>query len=86
MSIALRRKRGSVVGAMWDCPSRGFLEKEAQKRGGEIKAHLYIGIASESMKKWTDYHLGGTQRMLRERTAILALDALRKELSKMTKA
>ena len=38
------------------------------------------------MKKWTDYHLGGTQRMLRERTAILALDTLRKELLNMVKA
>ena len=64
----------------------GFSGKESSKEGGESKVHLYIGIAFEGMKKWTDYHLGGTQRMLRERTAILALDTLRKELSKMTKA
>ncbi len=64
----------------------GFSGKGSPKEGGEIKAHLYIGIAFEGMKRWTDYHLGGTQRMLRERAAILALDTLRKELSKMTKA
>ncbi len=64
----------------------GFSEKESSKEGGESKAHLYIGIASEGMKRWIDHHLGGTQKMLRERAAILALDTLRKELSKMTKA
>ena len=56
------------------------------KEGAEEKTHLYIGIASEGMKKWIDYHLGGTQEMLRQRASILALDTLRKELSKMTKA
>lgn len=64
----------------------GFWGKGSSREGREIKAHLYIGIASEGMKKWTDYHLGGTQRMLRERTAILALDTLRKELLNMVKA
>ena len=63
----------------------GFSEKGSSKEGGEIKAHLYIGIVSEGMRECAEHHLGGTQRMVRERTAILALDTLRKELPKMGK-
>ncbi len=63
----------------------GFSEKGASKEGGEIKAHLYIGIASEGMREWADYQLGGTKRMLQERMAILSLDTLRKELLNMGK-
>ncbi|MFB0508408.1 MAG: CinA family nicotinamide mononucleotide deamidase-related protein [Thermodesulfobacteriota bacterium] len=58
----------------------GFSGKGNSEERGEVKVHVYIGIASEGMKKCADHHLGGTQRMLRERTAILALDTLRKEL------
>ena len=58
----------------------GFSEKGISKEGGEIKTHLYIGIVSEGMREYADYHLVGTERMLRERMAILALDTLRKEL------
>jgi len=93
----LKRERGEFVHCLAQkarerCQSHvglsvlGFSGKGSPKEGEEIKAHLSIGIAFEDMRKWTDYHLGGTQRMLRERTAILALDTLRKELSKMTKA
>jgi nicotinamide-nucleotide amidase len=64
----------------------GFPAKGASREGGEIKAHIYIGIASEGTERWTDYQLGGTKRMLRERAAIIALDALRKELLNMGKA
>jgi nicotinamide-nucleotide amidase len=64
----------------------GFSEKGTSKDGGEIKAHLYTGIASEGKREWADYQLGGTKRMLRERMAILALDRLRKELLNMGKA
>ena len=63
-----------------------FSGKGSPKEGGEIKVHIYIGIASEGIMKWVDHQLGGTKRMLRERMAILALDTLRKELSKMGKA
>jgi len=58
----------------------GFSEKGSSKDGEEIKLHLYIGIASEGMREWVDYQLGGTKRMLQERMAIIALDTLRKEL------
>jgi nicotinamide-nucleotide amidase len=58
----------------------GFSGKGRSREGGEIKVHVYIGIASEGMKRCADHHLRGTRRMLRERTAILALDTLRKEL------
>jgi nicotinamide-nucleotide amidase len=58
----------------------GFSKKGSSKDGEEIKLHLYIGIASEGMREWVDYQLGGTKRMLQERMAILALDTLRKEL------
>ncbi|MFQ6078800.1 MAG: CinA family protein, partial [Thermodesulfobacteriota bacterium] len=63
----------------------GLSGKGSSKEGEEITLHVYIGIAFEGMKKCADYHLGGTQRMLRERTAILALDALRKALLKLGK-
>jgi len=58
----------------------GFSEKGSSKDGEEIKLHLYIGIASEGMREWVDYQLGGTKRMLQERMAIIALDTLRKGL------
>ncbi len=63
----------------------GFSEKGSSKDGEEIQLHLYIGIASEGMREWVDYQLGGTKRMLQERMAILALDTLRKHLPKMGK-
>ncbi len=63
----------------------GFSEKGGSKEGGEIKLHVYIGIVSEGMKTCSDHHLGGTRRILRERTAILALDTLRKALPTMGK-
>jgi nicotinamide mononucleotide (NMN) deamidase PncC len=64
----------------------GFSEKGTSKDGGEIKLHLYIGIASEGKREWADYQLGGTKRMLQERMTIIALDTLRKELLNMGKA
>jgi nicotinamide-nucleotide amidase len=57
-----------------------FSEKVSSKEGGEIKALLYIGIISEGMEKCAEHYLGGRQTMVRERTAILALDTLRREL------
>ena len=64
----------------------GFSEKGSSKEGEEIKAHIYVGMASKGMRKWVDHQLGGTKEMLRERAAILSLDALRKELLNMGKA
>jgi nicotinamide-nucleotide amidase len=61
----------------------GFSQRETPREGGEIKAHIYIGIVSEDGGKWADYELGGTKAMLRERAAIIALDTLRKELLNM---
>lgn len=63
----------------------GFSGKGSSKEAGEIRLRVYIGIASEGMRICADHHLGGTQRMLRERTTILALDALRKALPTMGK-
>ncbi len=63
----------------------GFSGKGDSEEGGEVKVHVYIGIASEGMKRCADHHLGGTQWMLRERTVILALDTLRKELLQTSK-
>jgi nicotinamide-nucleotide amidase len=61
----------------------GFPQKETSIEEGEIRAHIYIGIASEGTGKCADYQLGGTKAMLRERAAIIALDTLRKELLNM---
>lgn len=61
----------------------GFPQRETPRETGEIRAHIYIGIASEGAGKWSDYQLGGTKAMLRERAAIIALDTLRKELLSM---
>ncbi|UCD71888.1 MAG: CinA family nicotinamide mononucleotide deamidase-related protein [Syntrophobacterales bacterium] len=63
----------------------GLSEKGSSKEGEEIKAHMYIGIASDGSGEWVYQQLGGTKAVLRERAAILALDAMRKELSKMDK-
>jgi nicotinamide-nucleotide amidase len=64
----------------------GFPEKEASTEGEDIRVHIYIGMASEGMGKWVDYQVAGTKGMLLERTAIIALDTLRKELLNMDKA
>ena len=61
----------------------GFPQRETSIEGGEIRARIYIGIASEGTGKCADYQLGGTKAMLRERAAIIALDTLRKELLNM---
>ena len=63
----------------------GFPEKEGAEKAEEIKVHIYIGMASEGTGKWVDHQLGGTKGMLRERTAIITLDTLRKELLDMGK-
>ena len=63
----------------------GFPEKEGAEKAEEIKVHIYIGMASEGTEKWVDHQLGGTKGMLRERTAIITLDTLRKELLDMGK-
>jgi len=55
------------------------------KEGTEVKARVHTGITSEGMRKWANHQLGGTRVMVRQRAAILALDALRKELFKMGK-
>jgi len=64
----------------------GFSQRETPREGGEIRAHIYIGIVSENGGKWADYQLGGTKVILRERAAIITLDTLRKELLNMGKA
>jgi nicotinamide-nucleotide amidase len=61
----------------------GYPEKEVSTEGEDIRVHIYIGMASEGMGKWVDYQVGGTKGMLLERTAIIALDTLRKELLDM---
>jgi nicotinamide-nucleotide amidase len=71
-----RERAGSELGLSVS----GFPEKRPSKEGGEIRAHISIGISSRGPGKWADYRLGGTRAMLRERAAIIALDTLRKEL------
>jgi nicotinamide-nucleotide amidase len=80
--FVLRLARNAREGSQSDLglSVAGFPEQEASREGGEIKAHIYIGIAAEGTGKSRDYQLGGTRAMLRERAAILALDTLRKEL------
>jgi nicotinamide-nucleotide amidase len=63
----------------------GFPEKEGAEKAEEIKVRIYIGMASEGTEKWVDHQLGGTKGMLRERTAIITLDTLRKDLLDMGK-
>jgi nicotinamide-nucleotide amidase len=93
----LKRDRGGFVLCLAQKARKGcrsdlglsvsaFSGKGRSKEGEESKVHIYIGIASEVMRKWVDHQLGGTKRMLRERMAILALDTLRKELLNMGKA
>jgi nicotinamide-nucleotide amidase len=84
--LCLAQKARKVCGSDLGLSVSAFSGKGRSKEGGEIKVHIYIGIASEVMKKWVDHQLGGTKRMLRERMAILALDTLRKELSEMKTA
>ncbi len=64
----------------------GFSEGGEPNGGGQIKARLHVGIASDGMKRVVAHLLGGPKGMVRERAAIFALDFLRKELSKMANA
>jgi len=78
--LGLARKTRDGCGSDLGMAVSEFSGKENSKEGGEVMLHVCICIVSEGMKKCVDHHLEGTQRMLRERTAILALDTLRKEL------
>lgn len=79
-ALSLAGKTRERCGSDLGLSVSGFPEKRTSKGGGEIRAHIFIGISSRCLGKWADYRLGGTKAMLRERAAIIALDTLRREL------
>jgi nicotinamide-nucleotide amidase len=84
--LSLAEKTRQHCGSDLGLSASVFSEEGASKEGRQTRAHIYIGITSEGMEKSADHPMGGTMRMLRERTAVLALDMLRRELLKLGKA
>jgi nicotinamide-nucleotide amidase len=78
--LALAGKARERYGSDLGLSVVGIAGKGSARRGGEMVLHVYVGIASQGMRRCADHPLGGSQSVLRQRMAILALDTLRKEL------